>query len=150
MSLAEQIQEDLVAAMKARDKTATSTLRLLQTRIREVEVSGKTSRTLSDDEIRKVIARGVKERDEAIAAYTDAGRTESAENEAAQRKVLAAYLPAELTDDEVAAIVTSVVAAGGYSSPADMGAAMRAVQEQVAGRADGKLVAGYVRTALGS
>ena len=149
MSLAEQIQTDLVAAMKRRDSTATSTLRLLQTRIREAEVSGAAARTLSDDEIREVIARGVKERNEAIEAYTAAGRTESADNERAQREVLAAYLPAGLSDDEVAAIVARVVADGGFSSGADMGAAMRAVQSEVAGRADGRLVASLVKVALG-
>ena len=150
MSLAAQIQTELTAAMKRRDTTTVATLRLLQTRIKEAEVSGAAARTLTDDEIRAVIARGVKERDEAIAAYSAAGRDESAANEAAQREVLAAYLPPELTDDELDQIVARVVADGGYSSPGDMGAAMRAVKSEVDGRADGRKVAERVKAALAS
>lgn len=150
MSLATQIQAELTAAMKRRDTTTVQTLRLLQTRIKETEVSGATARKLTDDEIRAVIARGVKERDEAIAAYTDAGRTESAANEQAQRAVLAAYLPPELTDAELTDIIGQAVADGGFSSPKDMGAAMRAVKERVDGRADGRKVAELVKAALTS
>jgi uncharacterized protein YqeY len=146
--LADQLREDLTAAMKAHDTVATSTLRLALSRIKEAEVSGKTARTLDDDEVLKVLARQVKERDEAIEAFDAAGRTDRADDERAQRAVLAQYLPAPLSDDDLVGIIAAELTAAGLASPSDMGQAMKLINAQVAGRADGKKVAGLVRAHL--
>ena len=147
-ALKDQLQADLTAAMKARDELTTATLRMLLTAVGTEEVAGKAARQLSDDEVLKVVGREAKKRREAAAAFADAGRADRAERELAEERVLTAYLPAQLSDDELGALVRDAVAETGADSPRDMGAVMKAVVPRVAGRADGSRVSAAVKAAL--
>ena len=147
--LADQLHTDLVAAMRAHDALTTATLRMALAAIKEAEVSGKQARTLSDDEVLKVLAKEAKKRREAAEAFSDAGRTELAEKELAEEVVLLAYLPQQLDEAEIDHIIAEVFAAGGFTGREHMGAAMKQVNETIAGRADGGVVAAKVRTRLG-
>jgi uncharacterized protein YqeY len=146
--LAEQLRDDLTSAMKRRDELATSALRMALAGIKEAAVSGKEARDLDDEDIIKVLTKQVKKREEAAEAFRNAGRTDRADRELAERDVLAAYLPAALTPEELEALVTEVLAEGGFSGMAAMGPAMKAVTARVAGRADGKTVSALVRERL--
>lgn len=151
MTLKKQLQEDLTAAIKARDELRSATLRLTLTAITNAEVAGTQARELSDDEVLKVITREAKKRREAADAFAQAGRTDSAQRERAEGEVLAGYLPQQLGDDELAAIVAEAVkeaAAGGAEGPRAMGAVMKIVNPKVAGRAEGGRVAAAVKRAL--
>jgi uncharacterized protein len=138
--LAEQIQSDLTAAMKARDADTVSVLRMAVAAIKEARVSGDTAHELTDADVEAVVAKEAKRREEAAAAFADGGRQEQAAKELAERDLLARYLPTPLTDDELAEIVDRVLVDGGYDSPAQMGQAMKAVTAEVAGRRDGRAV----------
>ncbi|MFT2016187.1 GatB/YqeY domain-containing protein [Streptomyces sp. 796.1] len=150
-TLKTRLQNDLTTAIKARDELRSSTLRLTITAITKEEVAGDTARELSDAEVEKIIAREAKKRREAADAFADGGRTESAERERAEGEVLAAYLPKQLTDEELDALVAEAVAeakAGGAEGPRAMGAVMKIVNPKVAGRADGGRVAATVKRLL--
>jgi uncharacterized protein len=148
--LTERLRRDLTTAMKGRDELATSALRMALAAVKEASVSGKEARDLDDDEIVKVLTKQVKRREEAAEAFRTAGRGDRAERELAEAKVLAAYLPAALTAEELEAIVAETLAEGGFSGMAAMGPAMKAVTAKVAGRADGKTVSSLVRERLGA
>ncbi|HWC36154.1 MAG TPA: GatB/YqeY domain-containing protein [Mycobacteriales bacterium] len=150
MSLKERLRADMTAAMKARDELRTATLRMVVTAITTEEVSGKTARELSDDEVLKVVAREAKKRREAAEAFEGGGRPELAERERAEGEVLDAYLPAQLSDEELAAIVRAAIESTSATGPQAMGQVMKVVQPQVAGRAEGGRVAAEVRSQLGS
>ncbi|HEY9441097.1 MAG TPA: GatB/YqeY domain-containing protein [Streptomyces sp.] len=150
-TLKSKLKEDLTTAMKARDELTTSTLRLTLTAITREEVSGDTPRELSDDEVRKVIAKEAKKRREAAEAFAKGGRTEQAEREKAEGRVLDGYLPQQLSDDELDVIVTQAVEeakAAGAEGPRAMGAVMKIVSPKVAGLAEGGRVAGLVKKHL--
>jgi len=146
--LADQIQSDLTRAMKQRDELTVTVLRSALAAVNEARVSGASARELSDDDVVEVLAREAKKRDEAATAFADAGRAEQAERERAEGTVLAQYLPARLSDSELEAVVDRVLADGGFESPSDMGAAMKAVMAEVAGRADGKVFSALVKARL--
>jgi len=151
--LKNRLQADLTDAMRARDELRTSTIRMALTAITNEEVSGKQARELSDDEVLAVLGREAKKRREAAEAFTAADRPELADREVAEGVVLDTYLPAQLTDDEIAALVATAVAAataGGAEGPRAIGSVMKLVQPQVTGRADGGRVAAEVRRQLGS
>lgn len=143
-----QIQADLHDAMRAHEKTRAGTLRMVLTSITNEEVAGKEHRDLSDDDVLKVIAKEAKKRKEAATAYTDAGRSELASQEEAELAILEAYLPQQLGDAELRAIVAAAVAETGASSMQQMGQVMKVAQGQVAGRADGGRVAALVKAVL--
>jgi len=145
----ERLRTDLNAAMRARDQVRLRALRMALTSIQNEEVAGAVARELSDDEIVKVLTREAKKRREAAEAFEAAGRAEQAAAERAEGKVLAEYLPAQLTDEELAALVASVIAATGAAGMLAMGHVMKAVTPQVAGRAEGARVAAEVRRQLG-
>ncbi|MFD4997203.1 GatB/YqeY domain-containing protein [Streptomyces buecherae] len=150
-TLKTRLQDDLTAAIRARDELRSSTLRLTITAITKEEVAGETARELSDAEVEKIIAREAKKRREAAEAFADGGRAESAERERAEGEVLAEYLPKQLTDDELNALVGEAVAeakAAGAEGPRAMGAVMKIVNPKVAGRAEGGRVAAAVKRAL--
>ena len=147
-TLKEQLRADLTTAMKARDETTTRTLRMALTSISNEEVSGAAARDLSDDEVLKILGRETKRRREAAAAFADAGRAEQAAAERAEEAVIAAYLPAQLSDEELAALVAAAIAETGAAGPAGIGQVMKAVTPKVAGRADGGRVAAIVRSQL--
>jgi uncharacterized protein YqeY len=146
--LKDRLHADLNAAMKARDELTTATLRMALTAVTNEEVAGKTARELSDDEVVKVLAREEKKRREAAEAYDQAGRPELADRERAEGGVLQGYLPAQLDDDELAALVRAAIAESGATTPQQMGLVMKAVQPTIAGRADGKRVSDEVRRQL--
>ena len=147
-TLKEQLRADLTAAMKARDETATRTLRMALTSISNEEVSGNSARELTEDEVLKIIGREAKRRREAAAAFAGAGRDDQAAAERAEEGVLSAYLPAQLSDDELAALVAAAIGETGASGPGGIGQVMKAVTPKVAGRAEGSRVAAQVRSQL--
>ena len=136
--------------MRARDELVTSTLRMALAAVRTAEVSGDQARVLSDDEVLGVLTKEAKKRREAATAFADAGRAEQADKERAEEVVLERYLPAQLSDDELASIVADALAAGGFTGPKSMGPAMKAAQAAVAGQAEGGRVAAEVRRQLSS
>ena len=148
--LKDRLRADLTAAMKARDEVRTRTLRMVLTSVANEEVAGKTARDLSDDEVLRVLTREARRRREAADAFDAAGRADQAAAERAEDGVLAAYLPVQLTDAELAAIVAEVISETGASGMAAMGQVMKAVTPRVAGRAEGARVAAEVRRALGA
>lgn len=156
-TLKETLRTDLTEAIRSRDTVRAATLRMVLTSVTNEEVSGTRARQLSDDEILKVLAKEGKKRREASAAYTGAGRPELAAKEDAELAVVEAYLPAQLGDEELAALVAQAVADTRATGPAgdtrdtgkpQLGRVMKAVQPLVAGRADGGRVAAEVRKAL--
>jgi uncharacterized protein YqeY len=148
--LKDRLQADLTASMKARDELTTATLRMVLTAVGNEEVAGKTARQLSDEEVLKVITREAKKRREAADAFTTGGRPDRAERELAEEQVLGTYLPAQLTDEDLAVLVQQAVEESGASGPQAMGAVMKLVGPKVAGRAEGGRVAAAVRAALNS
>ncbi len=143
-----RLEEDMRAAMKARDELVTSTLRMAIAAVRNAEVAGSAARELSDDEVLSVLTKEAKKRREAATAFADAGRAEQASKERAEEEVLARYLPSQLSDEELAEIVAQALAGGGFAGLKSMGPAMKAVQAAVAGRAEGGRVAAEVRRQL--
>lgn len=149
-ALADRLQADLTAAMKARDELAVATLRMAIAAVKEARVAGSEARDLGDDEVEAVLRAQVKRRDEAAEAFRAGGRTAQAERELAERQVLTRYLPEELDDDALAELVDRALAEGGFQDPSQMGPAMKTVMAEVAGRADGKRVSAMVKHRLGS
>jgi len=146
--LATQIEQDLRAAMKARDKRAVAALRMVLSRIKETRVSQGHSSDVTDEEVQTLISREAKRRTEAAEAFAAAGRDELAANEQAELIVLERYLPQQLSDDEIVAVINQTIATTGASSAADFGRVMGAVMSQVDQRADGKRVNALVRERL--
>ena len=147
--LKERLRADMTDAMRSRDQVRLRTLRMALASITNEEVSG-LAHELSDDDVLKVLAREAKKRREAAEAFTAAGRADQAEAERAEGEVLAGYLPAQLADADLAALVTAAVAETGAAGMPGMGKVMKAVTPQVAGRADGARVAAEVRRQLGA
>lgn len=146
--LKDRLQADLTASMRARDELRTATLRMVLTAIGTEEVAGKTARVLTGDEELKVLAREAKKRREAAEAFRSGGAEDRAARELAEEEVLSTYLPAQLSDDELAALVAQAVQETGAEGPQAMGAVMKVVNPKVAGRAEGGRVAAAVRAAL--
>lgn len=147
MSLLETIIADLTTAMKAKDATRLSVLRMVKANLmnRKIEKGG----DLTDEEITKALQSLVKQRRDSIEQYEDAGRNDLAAKEAAEIGVIEVYLPRSATPDEIAAAVDAAVASTGASSMKDMGAVMKAALANLAGKtADGKLVSETVKSKL--
>jgi uncharacterized protein YqeY len=154
-TLKEQLRSDLTAAMKARDELVKSTLRMTLTAIGNAEVAGAEARELSDDEVLAVIRKEAKKRAESAEAFSGAGREELAAQERAEGEVLARYLPAPLSDDELADIARSAVEQteaelGERPGPRQMGQVMRNATAAAAGRADGRRLSAAVKALLTS
>lgn len=150
-TLKSKLHDDLIDAIRARDELRSSTLRLTLSAITTEEVSGKTARELSDEEVQKVIAREAKKRREAAEAFAQGGRAEQAERERAEGVLLDAYLPQQLSDDELQQIVGQAVEeakSAGAEGPRAMGAVMKIVNPKIAGRAEGGRVAATVKRLL--
>jgi uncharacterized protein len=146
--LKNRLRADLTAAMKARDAVRTRTLRMALASVANEEVAGSASRELNDDEVQRVLAREARRRREAADAFEGAGRADQAASERAEGSVLSEYLPAQLDDAELTAIVADAIADTGASGMPAMGQVMKAVTPRVAGRAEGGRVAAEVRRAL--
>ncbi|WP_148573735.1 GatB/YqeY domain-containing protein [Nocardioides caldifontis] len=149
--LKDRLRSDLTSAMKARDELRSSTLRMVLTAVTNLEVSGKQARELSDDDVLGVLTSEAKKRREAAQAFEDAGRTDSAAKERAEAEVIAEYLPAQLTGDEIRDLVTAAVEETGAAELGmrGMGKVMGVLQPRLKGRADGGAVAAEVRRQLG-
>jgi len=146
VSLTEQLQADMKNAMRDGDALRRDTLRMV---IAAAQMAAKEKREpLSDEETLAVITREVKKRRESIEAYRAAGRDDLADQEQAEIGVLSPYLPEQMSEDEVRALVVEAIAATGASSPRDMGRVMGQLMPRVKGRADGKLVSGLVNQEL--
>ncbi len=141
MTLVDTVKQDLASAMRAGERDRVGRLRLVLSELQKAEKEG------GDDEV-AVLRRERKRRLDAAEQYRAAGRQELAAGEEAEAELIAGYLPAELSDDELRAIVERAVAESGAASAKDMGAVMKVAMPQVAGRADGKRVSAQVREML--
>ena len=148
--LKDRLRADLTTAMRARDQVRMRTLRLALTSITNEEVAGASARDLTDEEVVRVLTREARKRREAAEAFSAAGRSEQAAAERAEGEVLAGYLPAQLSDDELAALIDAAIAETGASGLPGLGQVMKTVTPRVAGRADGARVAAEVRRRLSS
>jgi uncharacterized protein YqeY len=146
-TLKDRLRSDLTDAIKERDKVRSGTIRMVLTAITEAEVAGSEAVELSDQQVLDVVIKEAKKRREAEEAYANAGRTELAEKEHAESKVLADYLPQALTREEIAAIVTDAIASTGAAELGmkGIGKVMAQVTPKTKGRADGSVVAAEVR-----
>ena len=141
MTLMEQVRADMTSAMKAREKDRVGALRLVLSELQKAAKDG------SDDEL-AVLRRERKRRLEAATQFRDGGRPELAEQEESEASLIAAYLPAEIDDTELDAIVAAAITETGAREPKDMGQVMKAVMAKTGGRADGKRASARVREAL--
>ncbi|WP_067603923.1 GatB/YqeY domain-containing protein [Nocardiopsis listeri] len=146
--LKDRLRSDLTASMKAREKVRTATLRMVLAAISTEEAAGSTQRSLSDDEVTKLLVRETKKRREAAEAFDKGGRVDDAANERAESEILSDYLPKPLTDEELSQLVAAAIAETGASGMKEMGKVMKVVNSQVAGRADGARVAAEVKSRL--
>ena len=147
-TLETRLHDDLTTAIRSRDEVTSSTLRMALTALKTASVSGDAARELTDAEVITVLGREAKKRREAATAYDDAARPELAARERAELVVLDGYLPSQLSDEELNALVIAAVAETGADSPKAMGAVMKVLTPQIAGRADGGRVAAAVKAAL--
>ncbi|RZL91905.1 MAG: GatB/YqeY domain-containing protein [Variovorax sp.] len=146
MSLKEKITEDMKTAMRAKDSERLGTIRLLLAALKQKEVDERVE--LDDAMVVAIVDRLVKQRKDSVTAFTQGGRTDLADKEAAEIKVLEVYLPQRLGADEVAAEVKAIVAELGATGPGDMGKVMGAVKAKLAGKADMGQVSAAVKAAL--
>ena len=150
-SLKETIKSDLTAAMKAGDEITKSTLRMALSAISNAEVAGDEAVELNDDQVVKVLQGEAKKRAESAEVYEQNGRAEQAAKERAEAAVLARYLPAAMSEDELRAIIAEEVAtaaAAGQTGQKAMGGVVKAVRERAGSSADGSLIASLVKAAL--
>lgn len=143
MTVTEQLRSDITGAMKAGEKQRVGALRLVLSELQKAEKEG------GDDEL-TVLRRERKRRLDAASQFRDGGRPELADQEESEAQLIAGYLPAELSDDELDQMIAAAIAASGASSPKDMGQVMKAVMAASGGRADGKRTSARVREALGA
>jgi len=149
MGLKEKLQSDLTDAIRSRTEVKAGTIRMLLAAITTEEVSGKSARVLTDAEIITVLAREAKKRRESVEAYVAAKRTDLADKEKAEGDVIAEYLPAKLSEDEIKKMIADAIAETGAAGPAGMGHVMKILSPKIAGKADGGVVSSLVKAALG-
>jgi uncharacterized protein YqeY len=147
VTLKERITEDMKAAMRASEKERLSTIRLVQAAIKQREVDERI--TLDDTQVLVVLEKMVKQRKESIAQFEQGGRKDLADKERREIELLQAYLPAQLSDSELDALIRDAVAATGAASIKDMGKVMGVVKSKAAGRADMATVGARVKAVLG-
>jgi uncharacterized protein YqeY len=144
--LSERIDTELKQAAKAQEKRRLGTLRMLKSAMKYREIE--TGKALEDADIVDVVGTLIKQRRDSAAQYTAGGRPELADNENEEIKILEAFLPRQLADDELAALVQEAIAAAGAKGPREMGGVMKALMPKVAGKAEGKRVSEAVKAAL--
>jgi hypothetical protein len=145
-TLKDRITEDMKAAMRARDSERLTTIRMLLAACKQREVDERIE--LTDNDVIGLVDKLIKQRKDSITAFTQGGRTDLADKESAEVRVLEAYLPQRLGADEIAAAVAAIVASLGASGPGDMGRVMAAAKAQLAGKAEMALVSAAVKQAL--
>jgi len=146
MTLKEKLSEDMKAAMRAKESEKLATIRLINAAIKQREVDERIE--LGDDQVLSVIEKMIKQRKDSITQFEAGGRQDLADNEKAEIVVLAAYMPAQMSDAEVQAEVAAAIAQSGASGPQDMGKVMAVLKPKLAGRADMTAVSGLVKAAL--
>ena len=151
--LKDKLRADLNAAMKERDQAVTGALRMALSAIGTEEVSGKEARELTDDEVRNVLAKEAKKREESAEAFEQAGRADQASSERSEAQVLRGYLPAQLGDEELTGVVREVIAEvaaelGEQPGMKQMGQVMKAANARVSGQAERSRVAAIVKAQL--
>ena len=149
MGLKEKLQSDLTDAIRTRAEVKSGTIRMLLAAITTEEVSGKAARVLKDNEIITVLSREAKKRREAVEAYVAAKRDDLADKERVEGEVIAQYLPAQLSEDEIKKMIADAISETGAAGPAGMGLVMKVLSPKIAGKADGGVVSGLVKAALG-
>lgn len=148
--LAVRVQSDLVAAMKNKDELTLSVLRMLKSSIQLMQVEKGKDKELTDEDVLVLVRRLIKQRVEAAEMYKSGGADDRAERELAEAKVLEAYQPAQMSDEEIAQLVAKIVGEAGAKGPKDMGKVMGKVMAAVKGRADGSRVKAAVQQHLAS
>lgn len=148
MKLEEQIQKDIMAAMKAHDQVRTNAVRAIKSAILLAKTSEGAKDSLEDADVIKIIMKLAKQRKESAEQYTAAGRPELAENELAEAAVLEEYLPKQLTEEEVEARLREIIAELGATSPSDMGKVMGTATKRLAGLAEGRTISALVKKLL--
>ncbi|ETT74356.1 GatB/YqeY domain-containing protein [Paenibacillus sp. FSL R7-0204] len=138
MNLSERLNEDMKQAMKSKDKFTLSTIRMVRSTIKYLEIDLK--RTLDDNEVLDILSREIKQRKDALQEFEAAGRDELAASTKAEIEIIIKYLPEQLTEEEIKVIVQQTIQETGASSKSEMGKVMSALMPKVKGRADGKLV----------
>ncbi|HEX7832411.1 MAG TPA: GatB/YqeY domain-containing protein [Thermoanaerobaculia bacterium] len=146
MTLAEKVREDMTEAMKAQEKERLSTLRMLQSALKNEQIN--VGHPLTDEETMSVIRKAVKQRLDSIEQYTTAGRTELADKERAEMDLLKTYLPADLSDEELESGIREIIATTGAASKKDMGKVMKEATARFKGRVDGKKIQELVQRLL--
>ena len=148
MTLEQQIQKDIMEAMKAKDQVRLNAVRSVKSAILLAKTAEGASGELTDGDIVKLIQKLAKQRKEAAEQYVAAGRQELADNELAEADLLAAYLPKQLSPEELEAKLREIIAEVGASAPSDMGKVMGVATKRLAGLADGKAISAVVRSLL--
>ena len=148
MSLKAKLREDLTAAIRSKDELRSSTLRMVLTAITTEEVAGKEARVLTDAEVITVLTREAKKRREAAEAFEQGGAPDRAAREKSEGAVISEYLPAQLSDSELHALIKEAIESTGASGPSGMGLVMKYLQPKITGRADGATVSTAVKAAL--
>ena len=148
MGLKETLKSDLTEAIRSSNKVVSGTIRMVLTAITNEEVSGKEARVLTEDEIITVLSREAKKRREAAEEFAKANRPDKSAEEKAEGEVIAKYLPAQLSEEDIKKMIAAAVASTGAAGPGDMGKVMGAIKGQIAGKADGSLVSSLVKAAL--
>lgn len=151
MSLQEQLINDMKESMKSGDSVKVSTIRMLKAAIKNKEIEkGGTSYKLSDKEIVEVITTAIKQRRDSIEQFTKGNRQDLAEKEKKELEILQAYMPPQMSDEDVKAEVKKAIAETSASSQKDMGKVMKVLMPRIAGRADGAVVNRIVRELIGN
>jgi uncharacterized protein YqeY len=146
MSLRDQINDDLKTAMRAGDARRRDALRLLLAALKQKEVDER--KTLADADVLAIVERLIKQRRESVAQFEQGGRQDLAENEKFELSVLLAYMPQQMSDEEIDSEVAAAIAAAGAKAPSDMGKVMAALKSRLAGRADMGKVSARVKSRL--
>lgn len=144
--IAAKLQQEVISAMKAKDKARLGVLRMLQAAVKQVEVDQRIE--LKDDDVLKILTSYARKVKDQISSYGDAGRDELRAAAEAELGIVGEFLPAEMTDEELSAVIAAAVAETGAAGPQDMGKVMKVVLGQVTGRADGGRVSALVKKSL--
>ena len=147
MSLRDEISKEVIAALKAGEKLKLSTLRLLLSAVKYKEVDLK--RLLTDEETQQMVSTLIRQRHDSVEQFRKGGRPELADKEEAEIEILRAYLPPQMPEDELRAVVKEAAGKAGATGPGDMGKLMKAVMPLVKGKAEGKAVSDMVKEVLG-
>lgn len=147
MSLMEQVEKDIIVAMKAKDALKVSTLRMMKSALGNYLIGAKKDKA-DDSEVLSMIGKQAKQRRESLESFEKAGRKDLADKEKAELAILEAYLPKQLTEEELRLEIQKAIALSGAKGPADMGKLMKALMPSIQGKADGRRVQDAIKGLL--